>query len=250
PCAPLRRPSCSSDPARARSPCPAAPCTRPRSTRCAPSPTCSASTRSATGAESQPSRPARPTPPCSAPGHPTTPTHPSATSGPRRSRAPCARSSSCPPTPTSPTSRCAPGRRSRGCRGDAERPRDPRIPGAFSPHVSSVVAARREVVGRERVEVDVAVLVALERAVGREDAVGVPLALRLLGRLNLDVAVLGEARTGRDELTDDDVLLEADQRVALALERRLREDAGRLLERRGRQPRLRRERRLRDAHQL
>src|SRR6478609_2767719 len=117
-----------------------------------------------------------------------------------------------------------------------------------SRHLSVVVA--REVVRREAVEVDVAQVGVAVRAVRGEDAVGVPLALGLLRRLDRDVAVLRKTGSGGDELSDDDVLLEADERVALALHGRLREDAGGLLERRGRQPRLRRERRLRDSHQL
>src|SRR5690606_25438498 len=84
----------------------------------------------------------------------------------------------------------------------------------------------------------------------REDAVRVPLALRLFRGLDRDVAVLAETGTGGDQLSDDHVLLEAHERVALALHGGLRQDAGRLLEGGGRQPRLRRERRLRDTHQL
>src|SRR5690606_33922135 len=74
--------------------------------------------------------------------------------------------------------------------------------------------------------------------------------LGLLGRLDPDVAVAGQARTGRDELTDDDVLLEADQRVGLGVDRRVREDSRRLLEGRRRQPGLRGQRGLGDAHEL
>src|SRR5699024_10242363 len=78
----------------------------------------------------------------------------------------------------------------------------------------------------------------------------VELRLRRLGRLDRDVAVAWHARPGRDELTEDDVLLEAEQRVTTTAHRGLREHARRLLEGRRRQPRLRRERRLRDAHEL
>src|SRR5689334_21961726 len=74
--------------------------------------------------------------------------------------------------------------------------------------------------------------------------------LGLLGGLDLDVPVAGQARAGRDELSEDDVLLEAEQRVGLGLHGGLREHAGRLLEGRGRQPRLGRERGLGDAHEL
>ena len=55
-----------------------------------------------------------------------------------------------------------------------------------------------------------------------EDAVRVPLRLRLLRGLDRDVAVPRQAGSGRDELADDHVLLEAEQRVGLALHRRLR----------------------------
>src|SRR5690606_34101407 len=78
----------------------------------------------------------------------------------------------------------------------------------------------------------------------------VELRLGLLGRLDLDLGVPGKTGTGRDELTDDDVLLEAEERVATTAHRGLGEHARRLLEGGGRQPRVRRERRLRDAHQL
>src|SRR6478735_1772929 len=53
--------------------------------------------------------------------------------------------------------------------------------------------------------------------------------LGLLGGLDLDVPVAGQARAGRDELSEDDVLLEAEQRVGLGLHGGLREHAGRLL---------------------
>src|SRR5919108_793724 len=74
--------------------------------------------------------------------------------------------------------------------------------------------------------------------------------LGLLGRLDPDVAVAGQTRTGRDELTDDDVLLEADERVGLGVDRRVREDSRRLLEGRRRQPGLRGQRGLGDPHEL
>src|SRR6476661_10874846 len=74
--------------------------------------------------------------------------------------------------------------------------------------------------------------------------------LGLLGGLDLDVPVAGQARAGRDELSEDDVLLEAEQRVGLGLHGGLREHAGRLLEGRGRQPRLGRQRGLGDPHEL
>src|SRR5665647_2562903 len=45
---------------------------------------------------------------------------------------------------------------------------------------------------------------------------GVHRGLGLFGRLHLDVAVARKTGTGRDELSEDDVLLEAEQRVGLA----------------------------------
>src|SRR3954469_15270104 len=68
-----------------------------------------------------------------------------------------------------------------------------------------------------------------------------------LGRLDLDRAVALEARGRRDQLPDDHVLLQAREAVDLALERRVREDLGGLLERGGGQERVGRQRRLRDA---
>src|SRR5436190_8442502 len=53
----------------------------------------------------------------------------------------------------------------------------------------------------------------------------------LLGRLDVDAAVALEARGGGDQLADDDVLLQAEQPVGLAFDRRVRQDLGRLLER-------------------
>src|SRR5439155_17471076 len=54
--------------------------------------------------------------------------------------------------------------------------------------------------------------------------------LGLLGRLDPDVAVPVDAGTGRDELTDDHVLLQADERVAARLDRGVGEHPRRLLE--------------------
>src|SRR5215213_2920329 len=71
----------------------------------------------------------------------------------------------------------------------------------------------------------------------------------LLGRLDRDVPVAADARTRRDQLSDDHVLLEPEQAVALALDRGVGEHLGRLLEGGGRQPRLGRERGLGDAHE-
>src|SRR4051794_31513059 len=68
-----------------------------------------------------------------------------------------------------------------------------------------------------------------------------------LGRLDLEAPVATETRGRRDQLPDDHVLLEAEQTVGLALERRVREHLGGLLERRRRQERIRGERGLGDA---
>src|SRR3954470_5420390 len=68
-----------------------------------------------------------------------------------------------------------------------------------------------------------------------------------LGRLDLDGAVALQARGRRDQLPDDHVLLQTREAVDLALERRVGEHLGGLLERGRRQERVRRQRRLRDA---
>src|SRR3954464_5594612 len=96
--------------------------------------------------------------------------------------------------------------------------------------------------GRPPVRLDaavVAVVVVLERdrlpAAGAEAAGRRPVALvvaghrvdrglRLVGRLHPDIAVAGDARARRDELADDDVLLQAEQRVAPGGDRRVGED--------------------------
>ena len=59
-----------------------------------------------------------------------------------------------------------------------------------------------------------------------------------------------QAGAGRDELTDDDVLLEPHELVALAVQGSLGQHSGGLLEGRRREPRLGRQRRLSDAHQF
>src|SRR5215218_2886156 len=71
-----------------------------------------------------------------------------------------------------------------------------------------------------------------------------------LGQHRGDAAVAHHAGPGRDQLADDDVLLEADQRVALALDGRLGQHPCGLLEGGRRQPRLGGQRRLGDAEQL
>src|SRR4029077_6351169 len=67
--------------------------------------------------------------------------------------------------------------------------------------------------------------------------------------LELDVLVAIHTSTRRDEVTDDDVLLEAKEIVLRTADRRIREDARGLLERSRRDERLRGERRLRDTEQ-
>src|SRR5467141_3791107 len=69
------------------------------------------------------------------------------------------------------------------------------------------------------------------------------------GREDLHARVVAEARAGRDEPADDDVLLQTAQVVGLAGDGRLGEHARRLLERRRRDEAVRRERRLRDAEE-
>ena len=66
---------------------------------------------------------------------------------------------------------------------------------------------------------------------------------------HLDLTVLGHARPSRDQLADDHVLFQAEQRIVLAFDSGLGEDARRLLEGRRRQERLCGQRRLRDAEQ-
>ena len=71
-----------------------------------------------------------------------------------------------------------------------------------------------------------------------------------LVRLDHGVAVAREARTGRDELTDDDVLLEALEVVDLLGEGGFGEHAGGLLEGCGGQPGVGGQRRLGDTLSL
>ena len=66
--------------------------------------------------------------------------------------------------------------------------------------------------------------------------------------IRLEVAVAGKAAAGGNELADDDVLLQADEVVDLALDGGIGQHLRGLLEGRGRQEALRGERRLRDAH--
>src|SRR4051812_32627822 len=68
-----------------------------------------------------------------------------------------------------------------------------------------------------------------------------------LGGLDLDAPVALQARRRRDQLPDDDVLLQPVEAVDLALQRGVGEDLRRLLEGRRRQERVRVQRGLRDA---
>ena len=79
---------------------------------------------------------------------------------------------------------------------------------------------------------------------------GEQVGLCFLSGLHGDLGVARETRAGRDELTDDDVFLEAEQRIALAFHGRLRQDAGGFLEGSCGQPGLGRQGRLGDAHEL
>src|SRR5690606_12636270 len=58
----------------------------------------------------------------------------------------------------------------------------------------------------------------------------VDLGLGLLGRLHPDVAVPRDARAGGDQLTDDHILLQPDQRVTTGVDGRVGEHPGGLLE--------------------
>src|SRR5439155_4420278 len=73
--------------------------------------------------------------------------------------------------------------------------------------------------------------------------------LEPLRRLDLDLVVAVDPGSRRDEVPDDDVLLEPQEVVPGAPDRRVRQHAGRLLERRRRDERLRGEARLRNAEQ-
>src|SRR5207237_7483055 len=73
--------------------------------------------------------------------------------------------------------------------------------------------------------------------------------LEPLRRLDLDIVVAVDPGSRRDEVPDDDVLLEPQEVVPGAPDRRVRQHAGRLLERRRRDERLRGEARLRNAEQ-
>src|SRR5690625_3638964 len=78
----------------------------------------------------------------------------------------------------------------------------------------------------------------------------VDLGLGRLGRLDLNVAVPGQAGSGRDQLTEDDVLLQTQQGIGASAHRGLGEHLGGLLERGRRQPRVGGQRCLGDPHQF
>src|SRR6266849_8131872 len=73
--------------------------------------------------------------------------------------------------------------------------------------------------------------------------------LEALRRLDLDVVIPVNAGTRRDQMPDDDVLLETKQIVLGPTDRRIGQHPGRFLERRRRDERLRRQARLRDTEQ-
>src|SRR5207247_9035282 len=70
-----------------------------------------------------------------------------------------------------------------------------------------------------------------------------------LWRRDLDLVLAGDPASRREEVPDDDVLLEPQEVVPGAPDRRVRQHARRLLERRRRDERLRGEARLRNAEQ-
>src|ERR1051326_845806 len=80
----------------------------------------------------------------------------------------------------------------------------------------------------ERVEVEAVAAVRAD-LLERREQLGLGLGPRerarghLLGGLDLDAAVALEAGRGRDQLPDDHVLLEAEQTVGLAFDRRVRQ---------------------------
>ena len=67
--------------------------------------------------------------------------------------------------------------------------------------------------------------------------------------LRADVLIIAYARAGRDQLTDDDVFFQTDQRIDLALDRSFGQHACRLLEGCSREEGIGRERRFRDTEQ-
>src|SRR6201989_1432398 len=79
------------------------------------------------------------------------------------------------------------------------------------------------------------------------EQVVVPRRLDRFGRLDRDRAVVLEAGRGRDQLADDHVLLEADKAIPLALQGRVGEHLGRLLEGGGGEEGLGRQRGLGDS---
>ena len=115
----------------------------------------------------------------------------------------------------------------------------PSIPPPLGEDAESVSADWRARVASHVREVEVAV------GVGRVEGQRL-----VVGRLGARCRGTRHAGTRRDELADDHVLLEPEEAVAAALDGRLGEHAGGLLERRRRQPRVGGERRLGDPHEL
>src|SRR3546814_1565129 len=72
----------------------------------------------------------------------------------------------------------------------------------------------------------------------------------VVGGASLGVLGAGRAGAGRDQLADDDVLLQTEEPIALGLDGRLGEHSRGLLEGGRREPRVGGQRGLRDAHHL
>src|SRR5690606_19494217 len=98
------------------------------------------------------------------------------------------------------------------------------------------VIAGLELLCGEGVVVDERQVVLIEATVCCKQAARVTLCLGFFRSLDINVTVDAQAGAGRDELTDGDCLLEADERIAGSLQGGLREHAGGLLERRSPQP--------------
>ena len=79
---------------------------------------------------------------------------------------------------------------------------------------------------------------------------GENLRLSGFGGLHLNIVVAGQTGTGRDQLTEDDVLLQAHQGVRAAVHGGLSEHASGFLEGGGRQPRVGSQGGLGDTHQF
>src|SRR6478735_9695238 len=119
------------------------------------------------------------------------------------------------------------------------------------PCPSAEVVAQVVVIQRDGVELGSSVTAqGVVREVTECAGAGEQVGLCFLSGLDGDLGVAREARAGRDQLTDDDILLQAQQRIALAFHGRLRQDAGGLLEGSCGQPGLGGQRRLGDTHEL